>query len=168
MTKALGGVHDGSTIAYCFICWAWKNKWQPKTPHRQFFIHCKSREDHYVQHAIGWIQLKCQFQFQKFQYCWRCGLPQGDFTPVTHPIFKPGTIITCPFDDLVAVLIWYIIHTEEVWKKACSAFPGLMVTMSLDDIIAWLINEELPHLFYNGLELVIWYWLTYKKNLMSN
>ena len=48
--------------------------------------------------------------------------------------------------------------------KACLAFPGLKKTMCLNDIKAWLIKEEQPHLFYNGLELVIWYWVTYKKD----
>lgn len=163
MTKALGGIASGSCTGYCVICWAWKNKWVQKTPGHKYFIDCKSREDHFVQHAIGWIQLKRQLKFEKYQYCWKCGLPQGDFTPVTHPIFKPGTVLECPFDDLVALLLWHIINTEDVWKKACSTFTGITKHMSLADINKWVKKEEQPHLFYNGLELVIWYWITYKK-----
>jgi superfamily II DNA helicase RecQ len=167
MTKALGGILDGCSSGYCVICWAWKNKWVLKTPQHQYFIHCKTKEDQFVRHAVGWIQLKRQFHFEKFHYCWRCGLPQGDFTPVTHPIFKPGTMISCPFDDLVILLIWHIIHTEDIWEKACLEFAGLTNNMPQADITNWLKKEEQPHLFYNGLELVIWYWITYKKNSIN-
>ena len=168
MTKALGGILDGSHNGYCVICWAWKNKWVLKTSNHQYFISCKTQEDRFVRHAIGWIQLKHQLWFEQYQYCWKCGLPQGDFTPVTHPIFKPGTLLECPFDDLVALLIRHIIHTEDVWKKACSAFIGLREKMSLADITDWVKKEEHPHLFYNGLELVIWYWINYKKNSINS
>lgn len=87
--------------------------------------------------------------------------------PVTHPIFKSGTMINCPFDDLVVLLIWHIIHTEDIWKKACCTFTGITNNMALADITTWLKKEEQPHLFYNGLELVIWYWVTYKKDSIN-
>jgi hypothetical protein len=167
LTKAVGGILDGNQTGYCVICWVWKNKLHIKTPDHQYFIHCKSKEDGFVKHAIGWIQLKRQFQFEKFKYCWKCGLPQGEFNPATHPSFKSGVILTCPFDDLVALLMWFIIHTDDVWKKACSAFPEIKETMSLDEITKWLKKEEQPHLFYNGLEMVIWYWTTYKESLVN-
>lgn len=168
MTKVIGGILDGTNTRYCVICWAWKNKWELKTSNHQYFINCKTREDRFVRHAIGWIRLKRELQFEKYQYCWSCGLPQGDSTPVTHPVFKPGFIVDCPFDDLVALLIWHIIHTEDIWKKACSTFIGLKDKMPLTDIINWAKKEDQPHLFYNGLELVIWYWVTYKKNLINS
>ena len=167
LTKAVGGILDGSHTGYCVICWVWKKKRQPKTPTHQYFISCKSPEDRFVHHAIGWIDMKRGFQFKRFQYCWTCGLPQGDFTLSTHPSFKPGVKMNCPFDDVVALLIWYIINTEDVWKKACSAFPALKSTMYLNDIRKWLVKEDQPYLFYNGLELVIWYWITYKKELID-
>ena len=44
---------------------------------------------------------------------------------------------------------------------------GIQYNMSLDEIIKWLMKVEQPHLFYNGLELVIWYWLTYKESLLK-
>jgi helicase-like protein len=167
LTKAIGGILDGNQTGYCVICWVWKHKWQIKTTDHQYFIHCKSNEDGFVHHAIGWIQLKRKFQFEKYKYCWKCGLPQGEFNPATHPTFKSGTTLKCPFDDLVALLIWFIIHTEEVWEKACSAFPCLQKNMPLDKITVWMKTEEHPHLFYNGLELVIWYWITYKDSLLN-
>jgi hypothetical protein len=105
--------------------------------------------------------------FDNFQYCWKCGLPQGDFTPVTHPVFKTGVVLDCPFDDLTALLMWHIIHTKDVWKKACTVFPRLEERIPLADIINWLKKEEQPHSFYNGLELVIWYWITYKNSINS-
>ena len=167
LTKAVGEILDGSQTGYCVICWVWKGVRKIKTTDHQYFIHCKSMEDRFVHHAIGWINLKRKFQFVKFKYCWTCGLPQGEFAPSTHPTFKAGEILKCPFDDLVALLIWYIINTEDVWNRACSVFPGLKSTMSLDNITKWLNIEEHPSQFYNGLELVIWYWVTYKESLLK-
>lgn len=167
LTKTVGGILDGNQTGYCVICWVWKKKRVVMTPGHRFFIDCRSQGEPYVPHAIGWIQLKKQFTFEKYQYCWRCGLPQGDFAPATHPIFKPGVPHKCPFDDLVALLIWYIIHTEDIWKLACSAFTELKGQMSLDDITKWLKTENKPHHFYNGLELVIWFWATYKGILLK-
>jgi len=164
-TKALGGVVDGNT--YCPICWVWKGKRVVMTSSHRFFISCKTAEDHFVSHAIGWIDLKRKFKFEKYRYCWKCGLPQGEFILPTHPTFKAGTALKCPFDDLVAVLIWFIIHTDDIWKRACPAFPSLQANMPLEEIKKWLIEEEQPHLFYNGLELVIWYWVTYKDSLLN-
>ena len=167
LTKVVGGIHDGNQTGYCIICWVWKNKRIIKTPEHQYFIHCKSEEDKFIRHGFGWINMKRRFLYERFKYCWKCGLPQGEFTPATHPTFKPGVLLKCPFDDLVALLVWYIINTEVVWKMACSVFPGIQHNMSLDEIIEWLMKVEQPHLFYNGLELVIWYWLTYKESLLK-
>ena len=163
LTKAIGGISDGSHTRYCVICWVWKSKRQIKTPAHQYFVSCMSKEDRFVSHALGWITFKKRFRFEQYRYCYKCGLPQGDFTPSTHPTFKAGTHINCPFDDLVVLLIWFIIHTEDIWRKACSVFSGITATMSLENITKWIIAVEQPHLFYNGLELVIWYWTLYKK-----
>jgi hypothetical protein len=92
-----------------------------------------------------------------------CGLPQGEFAPSSHPTFRKGEVINCPFDDLVAVLVWQIIHHDVTWKKAIQAFPALKPNMPLSAIVQWACKEEQPHLFYNRLELVIWYWLTHKQ-----
>jgi hypothetical protein len=165
LTKAVGGILDGGHTRYCIICWVWKKKRVPKTSTHQYFINCKTKEDGYITHAIGWIKLKKRFVFENYQYCWKCGLPQGESTPATHPIFKRSVILECPFDDLVILLIWYILHTEDVWRRACLAFPELKRTMPFEEITLWLKKEQ-PHMFYNGLELVIWFWITYKEALI--
>jgi Helicase conserved C-terminal domain len=167
LTKVVGGILDGNNTGYCVICWVWKKKRQQKTPDHQYFISCKSEEDRFVHHAIGWIDMKRGFRFAKYQYCWTCGLPQGEYTPATHPCFKPGVVMNCPFDDVVALLIWHIINTVDVWKRACSAFKALRSTMHLADIKKWLMVVDGPHLFYNGLELVVWFWVTYKKDYIN-
>lgn len=166
LTKAVGGILDGNHTRYCIICWVWKKTRVPKTLTHQYFINCKTREDGFINHGIGWIKLKKKFVFENYQYCWKCGLPQGESTPATHPIFKRSVILECPFDDLAILLIWYIIHTEDVWKKACLAFPELKRTMPLEELTQWLKKEK-PHMFYNGLELVIWFWVTYKDTLIN-
>jgi hypothetical protein len=157
MTKLLRG--------YCFVCWAWKGRWTTMTPQHKVFISCKDRSDGYIKHGVGYIRdLKSKFVFERYQNCYTCGLPQGDFTPSTHPSFKPNYNPPCPFEDFVAVLLWFIIHDPEIWRRACvTFFPALKVKMPLDAIVKWFNRVEAPQLFYNGLEVVIWYWLTYKK-----
>lgn len=164
MTKLLwGGFSSMQPTGYCVICWAWKNKFVTKTASHQYFISCKTREDHFVPHAVGWIDsLKRQLDFAKYRYCWSCGLPQGEYMPATHPPFKKGIKMECPFEDIIAVLIWHIIHDENAWRRACHAFGGLQQKMKMKEIVVWLNKEEQPHLFYNGLELVIWFWITIK------
>jgi len=165
MTNLLRGhSHNSTHVGYCVICWAWKNTLVSKTDDHVYFIHCKSISDSWVSFAVGWInELKRKLQFARYKYCWKCGLPQGDMMPSSHPTFKKGIQVNCPFDDLVAVLLWYIVHDKDIWKQACEAFPALHVGMPLKDIVKWFNKEEAPHLFYNGLEVVIWYWLTFKK-----
>jgi Helicase conserved C-terminal domain len=165
LTKAVSGLQDGSHVKYCVICWVWKQKHQKKTPDHQYFISCMSRDDGYIRHGFGWIQLKKKFKYEKYHYCWKCGLPQGKFALATHPVFRTGTVLNCPFDDLIALLIWHIIHTEDIWTRACASFLGIESNMSLEKITDWLIKEEQPHLFYNGLELVVWFWIAYKDTL---
>lgn len=166
LTKAVSGIQDGTHVTYCVICWVWKNRRQEKTPGHQYFISCMSRDDGFLRHGFGWIQLKKQFLYEKYQYCWKCGLPQGEFSLTTHPVFRPRTILICPFNDLIVLLIWHIIHTEEIWKRACNSFSGIEHNSSLEEITKWLIKEQQPHLFYNGLELVIWFWISYKDTLL--
>ena len=165
MTNFLCGYASNSDFrGYCIICWAWKKKLVQRTADHRFFLSCKSKEDHFVKHAVGWIQeVKKKFSFDRFAYCYMCGLPQGEFAPSSHPSFRKGEVINCPFDDLVAVLVWHIIHHDVTWKKAIQAFPGLTANMPLSAIVEWACKEEQPHLFYNGLELVIWYWVTHKQ-----
>ena len=135
MTKGLGGIFHGNLTGYCVICWAWKHKWVPKPPSHKYFISCKTKEDGFVKHGIGWIDMKHKLKFEQFQYCWKCGLPQGDLTPVTHPTFKPGGVLDCPSDNLVVFLIWHVIHMEDVWMRACSTFNGLSKHMPLTSLI---------------------------------
>jgi hypothetical protein len=168
LTKAVGGITEGIHTGYCVICLVWKHRYRTKTPDHKYFISCMDKEDGFIGHGFGWINLKRKFLFEKYHYCWKCGLPQREFCLTTHPKFKAGTSLKCPFDDLIAVLIWHIINTEEIWKRACSIFSGLNSGMSLEKITKWLTAEEQPHLFYNGLELVIWYWITYKDIILDN
>ncbi|KAG6834775.1 hypothetical protein H0H93_007508 [Arthromyces matolae] len=167
MTNMLQGHANIGNHCYCFICWAWKDSLIVKSASHTFFIHCKSKEDGYIKHGFGWVDLKKRIQFPKYKYCFRCGLPQGEFAPNSHPTFKAGEKNSCPFDDLVVVLCWYIINTPVIWHAACNTFSAITVTTPLNDIAKWLGKEESPQCFYNGLELVLWYWVTYKKDKPS-
>jgi hypothetical protein len=66
----------------------------------------------------------------------------------------------CPLDDLVVTLLWFIRHDRPLWVTACRAFPSLGLYMTLKEFAAWIGNESGADGFYNGLELVCWYWLT--------
>lgn len=165
MTKVLldtSSVIDG--MLFCPICWAWKGRLVKKTPKHSYFFSCKSKSDHFVSHAFGWIdQCKKILKIATFKYCHQCGLPQGDLMPSTHATFKRGETMRCVFDDLVAVLVWYIIHDENVLRKACEEFPALKEIRGAKAKVEWMTREDDPTKFYNGLEVVIWFWLTYKK-----
>ena len=165
MTKIIQGptaVID--SMINCVICWAWKDKFVRKTKQHSYFLSCRSKSDHFIGHAIGWIdQCKKQLKIERYKYCHQCGLPQGDFMPSTHPSFKKGESMRCPFDDLVAVLLWHIIHDESILRKVKDAFPALESISGSKAIVQWMAKEESPTKFYNGLEVVVWYWLTFKK-----
>jgi hypothetical protein len=67
--------------------------------------------------------------------------------------------MNCPFDDFVVLLLWFIRHEECVWQAACNKFTGLSERMGMKEFGSWCKTESGIDSFYNGLELVRWFWL---------
>jgi hypothetical protein len=149
-------------LGKCFICWAWKDRMITKKPEHQYFIGCKDNTDKFLDYGVGWMAFKKLYKLGGYLYCWKCGLPQGQFLPSSHPSFQQGQKMQCPLDDLVVTLLWFIRHDRPLWVTACQAFPSLGLYMTLKEFAGWIGNESGSDGFYNGLELVRWYWL--KKN----
>jgi len=145
----------------CVVCWAWKKKMVKKTMDHRPFISCKEPQDGFLNHLIGWIAFKKMIKLKYGLYCWKCGLPQGKFLPYSHPSFKVQTPMRCPFEDFVILIIWHIRHNLSTWKLACQAFNTLTEQMSLIEFGNWVQIETGVDAFYNGLELVYWFWLTH-------
>ena len=146
---------------YCVVCWA-SNDALKSRGHRMF-IDCYSSSG-YVPYAFGWINFKKEtFSFPKFTYCFSCGFPQEpDLRPKSHaPVEDIGKI--CGFQDFVVLLVWYIKHKEEVWKGAMNQFSALKSDMSLDEYSTWCSKTTGSGCFYNGLELVLWFWVVFKE-----
>jgi Helicase conserved C-terminal domain len=146
----------------CIICWAWKGRCDVvKTPNHTYFISCRGPEDVFVNNAIRWFDLKKNYfrSFQKYEYCWQCGLPQGKYLPSTHPVFAPEKTVACPFEDFVAVLCWFVFINPAIFKEATKVFPGLTRGMRVQEFGMWAKQQANPGSFYNGLELIVWLWL---------
>jgi len=115
--------------------------------------------------STAWMDLKKNIKLTPFEYCYRCGLPQGEFLPIGHPAFERGRArVLCPFEDFVALICWFIFTNPSIYTKAKEAFPELRKVreMQVEDFSKWInIINDLS--FYNGLELVLWYWNNYKK-----
>ncbi|KAJ7589730.1 hypothetical protein C8J56DRAFT_1076612 [Mycena floridula] len=104
----------------------------------------------------------------KYKYCWYCGFPQQDtrnwgnnnYSPPNHPKFEGGPI-ECPFTNFVAAAIWWIFIQSEVMEQAIAEIGHELAIpdpLTPEKFITWCAAEQGPHHFYNGLELLIWYW----------
>lgn len=144
-------------LGKCYICWAWKDQSVPKTQHHSFFRSCAGSEG-FVDGAMDWLQLKKMIRFKPYEYCFMCGLPQEQYLLKCHPVFKKGQRIDCPLGDLVAVLDMYIFWDRQVYAEARKNFPGLPQSSTLQQFAQWINREGGPSNFYNGLELVLWFW----------
>jgi hypothetical protein len=155
---------DMASLLYgkCVVCWIWKSKLISRTKQHKPFLDCKEPSDGYVAHGVGWMAFKKQIRYEKkYQYCFNCGLSQIlRLQPSCHPLFKRGEPMRCPLDDFVVLFIWFIRHNAAEWEKAVKRFSlrGLQYSMSLEEFGKWCSKGDGERDFYNGLELVLWYW----------
>jgi hypothetical protein len=144
---------------HCIVCWAWKGKLVNMTSNHRTFTSCKDKQDGFLPHALGWIAFKKTYKLTRLQYCWTCGLPQGEFTPLLHPQFQKGIQMHCPIQDVVVLILWCIRHDPATWLSAIQRFPRLTECLSMQEFATWIAVESGADGFYNGLELVCWFWL---------
>jgi Helicase conserved C-terminal domain len=146
-------------LGKCFICWASRQGFRPT--HRDLFVACHSGGARvFNDHMVGWMDFKKLIKFPKYKYCFRCGLPQErEFCPTAHPDLGSGDKGKkhCPLEDFAVLLIWFIRHDQEWWPRAVTVFPGLEFQMGVDTFGRWAAAGESLSSFYNGLELVLWF-----------
>lgn len=144
---------------FCYVCWAKKDELITKTLDHKFFIHCRQSQDpRFVDNATGWWGLKKMIRLPNYEYCFLCGLPQGKYLPLAHPPFVTGQKMACPFEDIVAVLTWFVFMDPLTYEKACTNFSGLRSKMTVEEFGKWGKGISDGSCFYNALELVIWLW----------
>jgi hypothetical protein len=147
-------------LGQCFVCWARTGHYGiTKDKKHTFFVNCNAEgKAKFVPNAMGWMALKRQLKFAKYQYCHWCGLPQEEYLPDSHPRFKTEEPIECPLEDIVAVLCWFVFTDPTTLAAAQKAFAGLHAGMTAEEFGQWIGIVQGPSCFYNGLELVIWLW----------
>lgn len=99
-------------------------------------------------------------KFLPYKYCWKCHFPQGQsYLPSCHPPFgvSKDSSKTCPLEDSIILLVWFIRHTDNWWTRAMLAFPDLTLNIDLTALATWLNLGDSLNSFYNGLELVLWF-----------
>ncbi len=145
----------------CPICWAYDpNNLKPNHTKNGLFIKCNPNSSEFIPHLLGWIDLKKKMKFPPFQYCYNCHFPQtSQYLPTCHPAFGVSKDASkfCPLADSVILLVWFIRHTDKWWSKAVLVFPTLVSNMDEASFVAWLNSGESLTTFYNGLELVLWF-----------
>lgn len=144
----------------CVICWAWKDRLKERTSGHNFFVTCRDAEDGWIKYGTLWLPFKKMLKFRRYKYCWKCGLPQEEFLPRSHPIFKKDIPMVCPFEDFAAVLLWHIRYHPATWESARTAFPELALDIGVEEFSEWVKKETGEDRFYNGLEMIIWFWNT--------
>src|SRR5204862_7460008 len=145
-------------LGKCYICWAKGSSTLPaKTSDHKFFVSCQQpHEEKWVPNATGWWSLKKGFKLMCFEYCYWCGLPQGQYQPSAHPPITQGHQMPCILQDFVAVLCWFVFMDSGVYRQASEVFAGLKPGMTQEEFTVWINQVKDAGSFYNGLELVIW------------
>jgi hypothetical protein len=145
----------------CAVCWAWKGISTP--PHEKTFLHCKPASIGRIDWVAGWVEVKRSAEFVPYTYCYFCQLPQVENLDYARH-GKPGTK-ECTMKDLVAHLTWFIYQAKDkaIWNDACTYFHDLHKDMTVAGLKRWYPETNGVHGFFNGLELVVWYFRRYHK-----
>jgi hypothetical protein len=142
------------TANCCLICDLVFNK--PGIPRHHPFSQCYlANYQSPTAVSAGWMRLKKSMKITSaYTYCYRCGLPQGADKPRCHPEVRKGMV--CPVDDMVALMVWYIVIDPDLSAKARKVFPDMPKTRAPEEWGAWATKGETVENFYNGLEMACW------------
>lgn len=146
----------------CPICWAYNSSnLQPCHAQSELFRRCNNNSKEFIPYLYGWIDFKKKMVFQKYEYCYKCHFPQAPpYLPQCHPPVggSQNARNLCPLTDCIILLVWFIRHSDRWWPQAVANFPGLAFEMGPDAFAGWLnLGHSISH-FYNGLELVLWFY----------
>jgi hypothetical protein len=143
----------------CVLCYCYKSDIVNKHPN--IWTRCKPSRG-YIPHMSGMYEFKHRIQFAvKYIYCYKCGLPQEkEHMPSCHPIFENGAVgCPCPLEDFVIMFVWFIRNEAAWWQRACEAFPRLVSNWGEVEFSRWVCTIEGIDSFYNGIELMLWFYL---------
>jgi hypothetical protein len=146
-------------LGMCPLCWAYQGVIVPRHKDR-LWIECRGPQ------SRGFMEMgldrpfKKKIKFPRYKFCWKCHLPQDNFTPPSHPNLGSGDkgLKDCPHEDFVVLLVLFIRKDKEWWSRACQAF-GLSSNISEDGLVKWYTAEDVQGGFINALELIIWLYM---------
>jgi hypothetical protein len=146
----------------CVLCWAYRGVYDKQHGGERLWVKCRDQSG-YSRH-IDWIGFKKLFQFPRYQYCFQCFLPQGIYLPPAHPDFHKNNPVrkACPLEDFVVLLVLMIRYDSSWWMKARIAFQSLPAQPNEREYAKWCQVVEHGENFYNGLELILWFFMEYK------
>ena len=146
-------------LGKCPLCWAYRGVLEPRHNNLQW-VKCRGNAGQGYMPLGNDRPFKKKIKFPPYKFCWKCHLPQDEYMPPSHPIFSSGNkgLKDCPHEDFVVLLVFFIRHNEEWWKRACQAF-GLTSNMSESDLVTWYTAENVQGGFNNSLELILWFYL---------
>ncbi|PPR05284.1 hypothetical protein CVT26_011479 [Gymnopilus dilepis] len=145
----------------CPVCWAQYDMIRYR--HDLPFKNCgPTPKTGFVAGLKAWMDLKHMIHFtEKYFYCWKCQFPQNQYRPSCHPDFSSGERGNkkCPLEDLAILIIWTIRWDTTWWARAVKAFPDLPFAVEQKEFANWIKRTEGPDKFYNGLELILWFYI---------
>jgi hypothetical protein len=143
----------------CQVCWSRTGESIEKGENHIPFLHCRQQQlSSFVEDANGWWDIRKIINLPRYQYCFFCGLPQGQFKPDGHPNPNRDNPGPCHMADFVPIMSWVVFTDPEVYQEAKKAFPGLIDRMSMAQFCQWYDKGDNSAHFYNGLELGLWLW----------
>ena len=154
-------------LGMCPLCWAYQGLLVPRHKDRMW-IQCRGPHGHGFMTMGVDRPFKKKIKFERYKFCWKCHLPQGDFMPPSHPDLSSGKKGTkdCPHEDFVVLLVIFIQQDPEWWRRACKAF-GLASNMSEEELIQWYTAENVQGGFNNSLELILWFYTEKERERME-
>jgi len=150
----------------CPICWAYRGTVQTK--HDNIFKDCKQVPG-FLHFMNGWVDFKRKTHPPgAFIICFKCQLPQGKFLVSSHPDMTRGLRgRPCPFEDIVVLIVWFIRHEVVWWNRARSVFTSLPANPDQNSYAIWIKNTEGVENFHNGLEMLLWFFVTREAELTN-
>lgn len=138
-------------LGKCPICWLLRGEYVAKGPHHKVYVDCKGSG---ISSSFGWHAVKKQMKLRPYQYCYRCGFPQGKHAPAQHPAVGRDHP-KCPFEDFTAQVLYFIWHNPQWLRRAQIVVPQLVSKTTMVEFVKWAGQEDGNDSFYNGLELLI-------------
>jgi len=147
-------------LGKCPLCWAYRGVLEPKHSQR-LWIHCRGPEGKgFVKHLGAVWAFKKKIKLPPFQSCWKCHLPQANFTPPSHPDLESGAKgrKDCPHEDLVVLVFSFVRYNEAWWNRARLHF-GLPSNVGEEVLSVWYSQESVTGGFINGVALMLWFYM---------